>query len=194
MVGSIATFGRGGVTPDFQRTRVPTAADDTSDGIFVGSLWVNTSTGNVYICTDNTAGAAVWGSFGAAPFGAQSIASLVGANMNATTDQAFVFSVANGTKVKIRSILAVNPSTSLTTAAGGIYPTTAKGGTPIVAATQAYSVLTGINLTVSLTLATIAATTLYTAGATAVYLALTTAQGGAATADLYMYGDILPTG
>jgi len=41
-------------------TTNPTVNDDSDDGYEVGSLWVNTSTGSVYICVDATVGAAVW--------------------------------------------------------------------------------------------------------------------------------------
>lgn len=38
----------------------PSSTDDTSKGYQSGSLWTNSSTGNVFLCTDNTASAAVW--------------------------------------------------------------------------------------------------------------------------------------
>ena len=41
-------------------TANPTVNDDNSDGFTVGSIWLNTSTGAMYICTDSTVGAAVW--------------------------------------------------------------------------------------------------------------------------------------
>lgn len=39
----------------------PTVTDDTNAGYSVGDLWVNTATGEAFIATDVTAGAAVWG-------------------------------------------------------------------------------------------------------------------------------------
>lgn len=38
----------------------PTINDDVEDGYFSGSRWVNTDTNNIYICIDNSIGAAVW--------------------------------------------------------------------------------------------------------------------------------------
>jgi hypothetical protein len=38
----------------------PAAANDTSQGYAVGSTWVNTSTGQGFVCTSATTGAAVW--------------------------------------------------------------------------------------------------------------------------------------
>lgn len=43
----------------------PTVSDDSGDGYAVGSIWLNTSTGGLYVCTDPTLGAAVWTSAGA---------------------------------------------------------------------------------------------------------------------------------
>jgi hypothetical protein len=42
------------------RTTNPTITDDTSTGIEVGQLWVNTATGSSFQCRDNTVGAAKW--------------------------------------------------------------------------------------------------------------------------------------
>ena len=109
---------------------------------------------------------------------------LTGANMNTTADQAFVQQGVFSTYI-ITAIRCVNASTSLTLAAGGIYNTASKGGTPLVAAAQVYSGLTGSTLGINLTLAAFG--TGVQSGA-ALYLALTTGQGGAATCDFYVVG------
>lgn len=114
---------------------------------------------------------------------------LLGANFNSTADQAIAIS---SSKYIVRTIIAVNASVSLTTAAGGIYPAAAKGGTPIVAATQAYTALTAASKFLALTLNPAAGgPTTDVETATTVYLSLTTAQGAAATADVYIFGDDL---
>ena len=77
----------------------------------------------------------------------------------------------------------------MTTAVGGIYPAASKGGTAIVLNSQAYSGLTGGTLAIDLTIDTVPAETIYKP-IQQIYLALTTAQGAAATADLYIFGDI----
>lgn len=38
----------------------PVVGDDTADGYAPGSIWINTSDGGIFICTDASAGAAVW--------------------------------------------------------------------------------------------------------------------------------------
>lgn len=107
------------------------------------------------------------------------------ANMNTTADQAISIGVA---KYVVRRIVVTNASANLTLAAGGIYPAASKAGTAIVANTQLYTALTASTKTLDLTLA--ALTDVQTAAT--LYLALTTGQGSAATADLYLFGDHLP--
>lgn len=107
---------------------------------------------------------------------------LTSANMNTTADQAFVKQFVFTTFV-VTSIIATNASTSLTLAAGGIYPSASKAGTALVAAAQVYSGLTGSTVVVNPTLATTTART-----DAALFLSLTTSQGGAATADFYIIG------
>ncbi len=104
--------------------------------------------------------------------------------MNTTADQAFTQQGVFSTYL-ITAIRAVNASTSLTTAAGGIYNTASKGGTPLVASTQVYSGLTGSTLGINLTIAAFGSGV--QSGAN-LFLALTTGQGGAATADFYVIG------
>jgi predicted solute-binding protein len=84
-------------------------------------------------------------------------------------------------------IYVTNASTSLTLAAGGIYTATSKGGTAIVAAGQVYSALTSSSKTLQTTIAVTDTRTEST-----LYLSLTTAQGSAATADVYVFADVLP--
>ena len=127
---------------------------------------------------------------------------LRGANFNVTTDQAIYLDQPNthpsSTKYLITAILVTNASTSLTTAAGGVYTAASKGGTVLVASSQVYTALTASNIPLALTLAAGATGVVYatqnTTNAqgllqtTPIYLSLTTAQGAAATADVYVFG------
>ena len=123
-----------------------------------------------------------------APGVEQVLFKLVGANMNVTTDQSFT-PIGNQAPISyvITRIRTVNASTSLTTAAGGIYTAASKGGNALVAAGQAYSTLTGATIGLDLTVAAVGA------GLQTVtpILSLTTGQGAAATADMYIFGMIL---
>lgn len=113
--------------------------------------------------------------------GTQVLFRLIGANMNVTTDQALVKQFAFNNYV-IDRILVTNASTSLTTAAGGIYSAAAKGGTAIVAAGQAHSGANNAAAANALTLASTARRN------ETPILSLTTGQGSAATADIYVIG------
>ncbi len=112
----------------------------------------------------------------------QLLFSLIGANMNVTTDQAMAKAFSFGNFI-IDRIIVTNASTSLTLAIGGIYTAATKGGTAVVANTQIYSALTAAGLTLDLTLADTSVRT----GASLI-LSLTTQQGGAATADFRVFG------
>jgi hypothetical protein len=109
---------------------------------------------------------------------------LTSANMNSTADQAFTKSFAF-TNYMLTHIRAVNASTSLTLAVGGIYNTASKGGTALVANSQVYSALTGATLGLDLTLVAFG---IGLQSGASLFLSLTTGQGGAATADLYAIG------
>lgn len=110
---------------------------------------------------------------------------LIGANMNIDTDQSIT--IANASKYIVRGITVTNASISLTTAVGGIYNAASKGGSAIVANSQAYTALSATTKFLDLTLAI----TDTTQTASTLYLNLTTKQGGAATADVFVFGDIL---
>lgn len=113
------------------------------------------------------------------------LGTLRGASFNVTTDQAIPIPP-QITKWAPTSIWVTNCSVSMTLAAGGIYPATSKGGVPMVAATQLYSAATASTIIVNTALAAGIATTLFTVNT--VYLSLTTAQGSAATCDVYVIG------
>ena len=124
-------------------------------------------------------------------FGGILLGKLIAANMNVTTDQQITM-FSNPSKFVLRRIVVTNASTSLSTAAGGIYTAVSKGGTAVVAASQAYSTLTTSSLFLDLTLNTAGnANITVKSSVPNLYLSLTTAQGSAATADVYVYGDIL---
>lgn len=111
---------------------------------------------------------------------------LKSANMNITTDNTIPLTLAGATKFAVTSILVTNASTSLTTAAGGVYSAASKGGTAIVAAAQTYSALTTATSLLSLTIA--AAGSASTFAVSNLFLNLTSGQGSAATADIYVFG------
>jgi len=117
----------------------------------------------------------------------QLLGKLIGANMNVTTDQAIPITRIGSQKYLITKIFVTNASTSLTNADGGIYTATSKGGTAIVAAAQVYTALTSATVGLDLTLAVNNTYVLDN-----LYFSLTGAQGGAATADIYVFGIVLP--
>lgn len=115
------------------------------------------------------------------------IAKLLGANFNSTADQ--VLTLFANSKYRVTKVTVENASLSLTTAAGGFYNQASKAGTPLVAATQAYTALTTPALALDCTLNEPNAVL---PALTPIYLSLTTAQGVAATADVFVYGDLYP--
>jgi hypothetical protein len=124
-------------------------------------------------------------------FGGILLGKLISADMNSTSDQRIVM-FSNPSKFILRRIVVTNASISLTTAAGGVYTAASKGGTAVVASSQAYSSLSASTLFLDLTLSTSgSASTTVKSSIPNLYLSLTTAQGAAATADVYVYGDIL---
>lgn len=122
------------------------------------------------------------------------IGKLIGADFNVTTDQAIPIQISDSDDVVllhegdfiVADIVVRNASISLTTAVGGIYTAASKGGSVIVANSQVYSALTASSKYVSLTRATAATTDVFNLAN--LYLSLTTPQGAAATADVYVYG------
>jgi hypothetical protein len=124
-------------------------------------------------------------------FGGILLGKLISADMNSTSDQRIAM-FSNPSKFILRRIVVTNASISLTTAAGGVYTAASKGGTAVVASSQAYSSLSASTLFLDLTLSTTgSASTTVKSSIPNLYLSLTTAQGAAATADVYVYGDIL---
>lgn len=110
---------------------------------------------------------------------------IISADMNSTADQSFTKIGTFTTFLNVR-ILAANASTGLTTAVGGIYSAAAKAGSAIVANTQAWTGATATAGTGHAAAITAAGTGVQPFSE--LYLSLTTPQGGAATADLYVIG------
>lgn len=118
----------------------------------------------------------------------RALCSIRAANFNSTADQACAIPAAI-TAWMPTSIVATNCSGTFTLAVGGVYPTTSKGGTALVAASQAYTALSGATVVLALTMAANIATTRQTTNT--VYLSLTTGTGSAATCDFYLIGNDL---
>jgi hypothetical protein len=104
-----------------------------------------------------------------------------GVNVNATGDQA-VIAINNSTSYSVSNVVFTNASISLTTAAAGLFTAPAAAGTGIVA-NAALSALTGSTVVSQRTVAS----TAIQAGQN-LYLNVGTAQGAAATMDVYVYG------
>ena len=108
------------------------------------------------------------------------LASFQGVNVNATGDT--VLPIVNTNSYSVSNVIFTNASTSLTTAAAGVFTAPSAGGTGIVA-NAALSALTGSTV---VSQRTVASTALQTGGN--LYVNVGTAQGAAATMDVYVYG------
>jgi len=104
-----------------------------------------------------------------------------GVNVNSTGDQA-VIAIQNSTNYSVSNVVFTNASISLTTAAAGLFTQPAAAGTGVVA-NAALSALTGSTVVSQRTVASTA-----TQSAQNLYLNVGTAQGAAATMDVYVYG------
>lgn len=102
-------------------------------------------------------------------------------NVNATGDQA-TLQIINSTNYSVSNVVFTNASTSLTTAAAGLFTSPSGGGTAIVA-NAALSALTGSTVVSQRTVASTA-----TQSGQNLYLNVGTAQGASATMDVYVYG------
>lgn len=109
---------------------------------------------------------------------------LIGADLNSTADQAFV-KVADFTSYNIKEIVSRNASGSIVNAVGGIYTGAGKTGTIIVAAAQAYGILTASDVFANQTVTAAGQRTL---NLTALFLSLTTPMGSAGTCDVHIEG------
>jgi len=103
-----------------------------------------------------------------------------GVNANATGDT--VLPIINSTSYSVKNVVFTNASISLTTAAAGLFTAPSAGGTGIVA-NAALSGLSASTVVSERTVATTAAQT-----AQNLYVNVATAQGAAATFDVYVYG------
>jgi hypothetical protein len=108
------------------------------------------------------------------------LASYQGVNVNATGDT--VLPILNTNSYSVSNVIFTNASISLTTAAAGVFTAPSAGGTGIVA-NAALSALTGSTV---VSQRTVASTALQTGPN--LYVNVGTAQGAAATMDVYVYG------
>lgn len=123
------------------------------------------------------------------------VGKLIGADFNVTTDQLIPIQISDDDDVVtehegdfiLADIIVRNASVSLTTAVGGVYTAAAKAGSAIVANSQVYSALTSSVKWLALTKASISLTDVFIDQAN-LYFSLTTAQGAAATGDIYVFG------
>jgi len=108
------------------------------------------------------------------------LASYQSVNVNATGDT--VLPIQNTGRYSVTNVIFTNASVSLTTAAAGLFTAPSAGGTGIVA-NAALSALTGSTVVSARTVASTAAQT-----GQNLYLNVGTAQGAAATMDVFVYG------
>ena len=109
------------------------------------------------------------------------LAVVTGVNVNATGDQA-VLPILNSTNYSVSNVVFTNASVSLSSAAAGLFTAPSAGGTGVVA-NAALSALTGPTVVSQRTVAS----TAIQSGQN-LYLNVGTAQGAAATMDVYVYG------
>ena len=109
------------------------------------------------------------------------LAVAIGVNVNSTGDQA-TLAINNTTSYSVSNVVFTNASISLSTAAAGLFTAPSAGGTGIVA----NAALSGLSASTVVSQRTVASTAAQTAQN--LYLNVGTAQGAAATMDVYVYG------
>jgi hypothetical protein len=109
------------------------------------------------------------------------LAVATGVNVNSTGDQA-TLAINNASSYSVSNVVFTNASISLTTAAAGLFTAPAAGGTGLVA----NAALSALSASTVVSQRTVASTALQTAQN--LYLNVGTAQGAAATLDVYVYG------
>ena len=109
------------------------------------------------------------------------LAVATGINVNATGDQA-VMNIINSTNYSVSNVIFTNASVSLSSAAAGVFTAPSAGGTAIMS-NAALSGLTSSSVVGQETVATTA-----TQSSQKLYVNVGTAQGAAATVDVYIYG------
>lgn len=102
-------------------------------------------------------------------------------SVNALGDTALP--ILTSTTWSVANVIITNASVSLTAAVAGVFTAPSAGGTAIVAA-AALAALTGLTVVSQRTVATTAAFT----ATPSMYLNVSTAQGAAATVDVFIYG------
>ena len=103
-----------------------------------------------------------------------------GVNLNATGDT--VLPIINSSSYSVKTVVVTNASISLTTAAAGLFTAPSAGG-PGIVANAALSALSGPTVVSERTVASTAVQT-----GQNLYFNVGTAQGAAATGDVYVYG------
>lgn len=118
----------------------------------------------------------------------------LGVNVNQTnTDVTIPLIMLPGSNFVVTKVQLNNASVSLTTATASVYPAVAAGGNNIVA-DAALSALTSATKNLAMTLAAGASANVLnqTTQANSLYFRVGTAQGAAATVDVYIWGECLP--
>lgn len=111
--------------------------------------------------------------------------SLIGADFNSTSDQAILLRSPTPKFLIFRHYV-INPSTSLTTAQGSLYLATGKNGL-INATTTPYTTAQVSTIDTANNASGTAVSNNILTDNTTIYFSLTTAQGAAATADIYVF-------
>ena len=109
------------------------------------------------------------------------LAVATGVNVNATGDQA-TLSIINSSNYSVSNVVFTNASVSLSSAAAGLFTAPSAGGTGIVA----NAALSALSASTVVSQRTVASTAIQTGQN--LYLNVGTAQGAAATMDVYVYG------